>query len=85
MMQYIDVAKSHGHVMKLGGNVPDKFLEQMMLQSNDASEATNSNDNNSEDETVTDELISSNDNLDSLERRSEVKDPGISDAKSRAA
>lgn len=85
MMQYIDVAESHGHVMKLGGNVPDKFLEQMMLQSNDASEATNSNDNNSEDETVTDELISLNDNLDSLERRSEVKDPGISDAKSRAA
>lgn len=85
MMQYIDVAKSHGHVMELGGNVPDKFLEQMMLQSNDASEATNSNDNNSEDETVTDERISLNDNLDSLERRSEVKDPGISDAKSRAA
>mmetsp|Transcript_19499 Transcript_19499/g.40847 ORF Transcript_19499/g.40847 Transcript_19499/m.40847 type:complete len:363 (+) Transcript_19499:178-1266(+) len=29
--KYVDVAKSHNHVMELGGNVPDSFIEQELL------------------------------------------------------
>ena len=35
--KYIDVAQSHNHVMVLGGNVPDSFIEHDLLEAGDGS------------------------------------------------
>lgn len=35
-MKYINVAKSHNHVMALGGNVPDSLIEHELLGANNS-------------------------------------------------
>ncbi|KAL7522730.1 hypothetical protein ACHAWX_007411 [Stephanocyclus meneghinianus] len=47
--KYIDIAKSHGRVMELGGNVPDSFIQHSMLEAKTESRPANANQFHSSD------------------------------------
>ena len=44
-VQYVQVANTHKHVMELGGNVPDTYINHELLGMGTSADSANSNDN----------------------------------------
>lgn len=81
------MAKSHGHVMVLGGNVPDKFLEHLLLESKENTDTSSSDDTHLNDSNRRTTGCSSEDTLNST-NTTQIDEESTqlrSDEKSKAA